>query len=168
MKNVVLILLLSWSVSSANSALASQTLFIDRGLFYGVTETSVIKIDVATGENSIHYADGHVVNWQDRISARDGWRSAELGVSEGFIWLASKEGSRPAKQSRSGQEASGEFLRSSCSGQARALQEAVDAVDAACSGGGAGSDACAVAQDLLNLAYLNFLQCVNRPPDTID
>lgn len=168
MKNIVLILLLGWSAANADSALASQTLFIDRGVFYGVTETSVIKIDVTTGENSIQYADGQVLHWPDRVSARDIERSYDLDVGGGLIWLASKEGARPAKQFRSGPEVSGEFLRSSCSEQARALQEAVDAVDAACSGGGAGSDACAKAQDLLNLAFLNFLECVNRPPDTID
>ena len=159
--------LLILAISFANQATAFQTLFIDNGILYGVTERSVVKVDRTTGERSIHYADGQVVEWTESDASAGLRSSSDERVPSsdiGFLWIGSKNAPRPSSASAPGSADSADFVDdTACARQSRLFRSAVGLVESACSDGGSGPAVCGAATGLMKKGYSSYVACLSGP-----
>jgi len=141
-------------------AAAETIVFMDDGVLYGVSGSSVLKSDFSTGKHAISYSDGSEVSWQSERQSQSAHQSFDAGVE----WIGVKVDVREFLKPEGSKldpfaDAS---LQSACSAQANALIAAIQAVEAACSGDGAGSQECADASIYYDSASYAYTRCIQR------
>lgn len=142
-----------------SSAVSAQTsVFIDDGVLYGVSNDSVLKNDLRTGDRTISYRDGHSTQWQSNDIVLD----SSMDVSmPSFVWVGASQGSMSTSEfSLESEKDQGHFLQGNCQQEANALIAAINFVQTACSGDGAGSQTCQNAQNAYDSASASYQLCL--------
>lgn len=119
--------------------------FVDRGVLYGVSDTSILRYDLRSGVTQLRYADGSVV---ESISSPLDSRSFDRVYGGELVWISQGHPSHTRL--------------TECAGAANAVIRAVEAREAACAGNGGGTTACSDANALVASAFANYVTCISQ------
>jgi hypothetical protein len=158
-------LFLSAVVLAAGSsiALAETTVFVDDGVLYGLSDSSVFKSDLSTGERTVTFSDGGEMKWQSLQPSGQG-HSGLQHIPDGVVWIEARSDvwEFPKSEGMQADPAADASLQGACSSQANALAAAIQGVQAACSGGNEESGACISAIDFYDAAEMTYNACIRR------
>lgn len=161
----ILSLFLSAVVLVACPAVASAetVVFLDDGVLYGVSGSSVLKSDLSTGERTITFLDGSELTWQSWQSDRQS-QSADQNFPAGVQWIGVKVDVREFLKPEGSKldpfaDAS---IQAACSSESNALVAAIQGVQAACSGDNDESDECISAMNFYDSAESAYNRCIRR------
>lgn len=145
-------------IALSHSALADSRVFIDGDFLYGVSEDSVFKSDLLTGEREIKYRNGRTVQWQDSSADPSrGHIGNRIGLQFMMVGAPKVDGSYSTEAARDG----GAFTQGSCTSEANTLKAAVDLVQTAC-GGGEDTASCSSARTAYDEAQAAYKSCIQR------